>query len=200
MKPIPNKWRNRGMLGCAGALLTCICVGASVVTSTGGKPTPTVPPVVLDTEVIELVPARLDVVQPTLTPKQVTRTPLATATATDTATDIPSTATEAPTSTPRPTSTLRSATHTLAPTRTLAPAWTATLPPPTQAPLPTQPPTQPPPPPAANCDPSYPDVCIPPPPPDLDCGDIPHRRFRVLAPDPHNFDGNDNDGIGCESG
>lgn len=49
-----------------------------------------------------------------------------------------------------------------------------------------------------NCDPSYPDVCIPPPPPDLDCGDISHRRFRVLPPDPHRFDG-DKDGIGCES-
>ncbi len=49
-----------------------------------------------------------------------------------------------------------------------------------------------------NCDPSYPDVCIPPSPPDLDCGDITHRRFRVLPPDPHRFDGRDNDGIGCE--
>jgi hypothetical protein len=50
----------------------------------------------------------------------------------------------------------------------------------------------------SNCDPSYPDVCIPPNPPDLDCGDIPHRRFRVLPPDPHKFDGSDGDGIGCE--
>lgn len=49
-----------------------------------------------------------------------------------------------------------------------------------------------------NCDPSYPDVCIPPPPPDLNCGDISHRRFRVVGSDPHGFDG-DNDGIGCES-
>ena len=48
-----------------------------------------------------------------------------------------------------------------------------------------------------GCDPSYPTVCIPPPPPDLDCGEIPHRRFEVLAPDPHRFDG-DKDGIGCE--
>lgn len=50
-----------------------------------------------------------------------------------------------------------------------------------------------------NCHPAYPDVCIPPPPPDLDCADIPHRRFRVLRQygDPHRFDG-DNDGIGCE--
>ena len=57
-------------------------------------------------------------------------------------------------------------------------------------------------PPQAKCDPSYPDVCIPPPPPDLDCGQITHRRFRVIrttaTPDPHRFDG-DRDGIGCES-
>jgi micrococcal nuclease len=50
-----------------------------------------------------------------------------------------------------------------------------------------------------RCDPSYPDVCIPPPPPDLDCGDIPYRSFRVLPPDPHRFDGRDDDGVGCES-
>ena len=48
-----------------------------------------------------------------------------------------------------------------------------------------------------NCDPSYPDVCIPPPPPRLNCRDIPHRRFRVRQPDPHGFD-RDRDGIGCE--
>lgn len=49
-----------------------------------------------------------------------------------------------------------------------------------------------------NCDPSYPTVCIPPPPPDLDCKDVPYRRFQVLPPDPHRFD-RDNNGIGCES-
>ena len=49
-----------------------------------------------------------------------------------------------------------------------------------------------------GCDPAYPSVCIPPPPPDLDCGDIPDRRFAVLPPDPHRFDGN-HDGVGCES-
>lgn len=49
----------------------------------------------------------------------------------------------------------------------------------------------------AACDPSYPTICIPPPPPDLDCTDIPQRRFTVLAPDPHNLD-QDGDGIGCE--
>lgn len=50
---------------------------------------------------------------------------------------------------------------------------------------------------AKLCDPSYPDVCIPPYPPDLDCSDIPERRFRVVGPDPHRFDG-DKHGIGCE--
>jgi len=47
-----------------------------------------------------------------------------------------------------------------------------------------------------NCDSSYPDVCIPLAPPDLNCGDISYKRFRVLAPDPHRFD-KDKDGIGC---
>jgi micrococcal nuclease len=51
---------------------------------------------------------------------------------------------------------------------------------------------------SGNCDSSYPGICIPPPPPDLDCKDIPYKRFQVLSPDPHGFDG-DHDGIGCES-
>src|SRR5215216_4272042 len=42
---------------------------------------------------------------------------------------------------------------------------------------------------AAVCDPSYPDVCIAPAPPDLDCAEVPYRRFRVLPPDQHGFDG-----------
>lgn len=54
------------------------------------------------------------------------------------------------------------------------------------------------PPPPSNCDPAYPDVCIPSPPPDLDCKDITYRRFRVIPPDPHSFD-SDHDGIGCEN-
>ena len=36
-------------------------------------------------------------------------------------------------------------------------------------------------------------------PPDLDCGDVEFRRFTVVPPDPHGFDG-DSDGVGCESG
>ncbi len=49
----------------------------------------------------------------------------------------------------------------------------------------------------AGCDPSYPGVCIAPAPPDLDCGHIADRRFAVVGPDPHRFDG-DGDGVGCE--
>lgn len=52
--------------------------------------------------------------------------------------------------------------------------------------------------PASECHPSYPTLCLPGA-PDLDCGDISARRFPVLPPDPHRFDG-DHDGIGCESG
>jgi len=64
------------------------------------------------------------------------------------------------------------------------------------------PPPPPPPPTSGKCAASYPTVCIAPPPPDLDCGDIPYRNFRVrwdvADPDPHRFDGN-RDGVGCES-
>ena len=51
---------------------------------------------------------------------------------------------------------------------------------------------------APNCDPAYPDFCIPPPPPDLNCADINGNNFTVLPPDPHGWDGN-NDGVGCQS-
>jgi hypothetical protein len=50
----------------------------------------------------------------------------------------------------------------------------------------------------SRCSPAYPGVCLPPPPPDLDCGDISARNFRVLRPDPHHLDG-DGDGVGCET-
>ncbi len=52
-------------------------------------------------------------------------------------------------------------------------------------------------PPGDNCDPSYPDSCIPPYPPDLNCDDVPEEGFAVRPPDPHGFDG-DGDGVGCE--
>ena len=102
--------------------------------------------------------------------------------------------TREPTATPQPTPT-----PTLQPTPSPEPTPTP-VPTPTPIPTPTPvPPTPTPTPARQNCDPSYPGVCIPPPPPDLDCGDIPYRRFQVLPPDPHRFD-NDGDGIGCESG
>lgn len=73
--------------------------------------------------------------------------------------------------------------------------------PPTATPLPPPAapaaPAAPPAPVASNCDPSYPSLCIPIGAPDLDCPDISARRFPVLPPDPHRFDG-DHDGIGCE--
>lgn len=57
----------------------------------------------------------------------------------------------------------------------------------------------PPPAPSADCDPSYPDFCLAPSwvIGDMNCGDVPHRRFTVYAPDSHGFDGN-SDGVGCE--
>jgi micrococcal nuclease len=51
---------------------------------------------------------------------------------------------------------------------------------------------------SGDCDSSYPSVCIPPAPPDLDCGDIWHKNFKVISPDPHRFD-RDGDGRGCDS-
>jgi micrococcal nuclease len=48
-----------------------------------------------------------------------------------------------------------------------------------------------------SCDRSYPDICIPPNSADLNCPDIPYRRFKVIPPDPHGFD-RDGDGVGCE--
>ena len=66
----------------------------------------------------------------------------------------------------------------------------------TTAVLPLVPPAAP----RSNCDPSYPDVCIPPYSKvgDLDCGDVSFKNIRVVGSDPHGFDGRDQDGIGCE--
>lgn len=52
--------------------------------------------------------------------------------------------------------------------------------------------------PQQRCDPSYPDFCLPVGIGDLNCPDIPYRRFTVVGSDPHGFD-RDNDGVGCES-
>jgi hypothetical protein len=78
----------------------------------------------------------------------------------------------------------------------------ATVPPtttPEPLPQPTAKPVSPPTPTARACDASYPDFCLAPGIADLDCGEISHRNFAVLPPDPHGFD-RDNDGIGCEGG
>jgi len=90
----------------------------------------------------------------------------------------PATATRRPTLKP---TTVRSApTIAVIPTKKPTVAIAPTVPPPTWTPVIAP----------SNCDPSYPDFCIPPPPPDLDCKDVkPHKRFRVLPPDPHGFDG-----------
>jgi endonuclease YncB( thermonuclease family) len=79
------------------------------------------------------------------------------------------------------------------------PACRPTATPVTPRVAPTLPPSPTTAPPSGNCSPAYPTVCIPPPPPDLDCRQIPFRRFEVLPPDPHRFDP-ESDGIGCEMG
>jgi hypothetical protein len=114
-----------------------------------------------------------------------TTLPAATATARSTST-TPWTTTAGPTTT-----------RSTAPRRSVAPPTTSrrvapTSPPTTRRRTTTTAPQR-------HCDPFYPGVCIPPYPPDLDCGDVPYRNFRVLAPDPHGFDGSDNEGRGCES-
>ncbi len=111
--------------------------------------------------------------------------PVRTVTVTSIVTSI---VTVVPTTTEPPTTqTTRAPTTTTAPTTTLRPTATTRRP---------RPPTTPPP--TRDCDPSYPDFCIPPPPPDLDCPDIGRTDFTVVGADPHRFDA-DNDGIGCES-
>jgi uncharacterized protein YraI len=53
---------------------------------------------------------------------------------------------------------------------------------------------------AGDCDPSYPDLCIPPGSADLNCDyvfSLGLRSITVYAPDPHGFD-DDGDGAGCE--
>jgi micrococcal nuclease len=53
-----------------------------------------------------------------------------------------------------------------------------------------------------DCDPAYPDLCVPPLPPDLNCDYVYDQGFRhitVLSPDPYHLDGN-RDGVACEGG
>ncbi len=117
--------------------------------------------------------------------ERATNTPTPTPSATSTVTPTPpptATATPEPsaTPTPRPPATATS-------TSTQRPNPIVSAPTPTTAPAGDR----------AGCDPSYPTVCIPPKPPDLACKDVSAKRFTVLPPDPHGFDG-DKDGIGCE--
>lgn len=124
-----------------------------------------------------------------------------------------------PVGTVTPTSTVRPASATASPTAvrtapvtalTAAPTVVATARPATPAPTPTRTPAPvtpappPPPPPTSNCDPSYPDVCIPRGAADYDCaggtGNGPNYirgPIRVLPPDPHDLD-RDGNGIGCQ--
>ena len=53
---------------------------------------------------------------------------------------------------------------------------------------------------AGNCDPNYEGACVPlyDRAGDLDCADI-GSAVTVVGSDPHGFDGNDNDGLGCET-
>jgi hypothetical protein len=128
---------------------------------------------------------------------------------------IMATTTLAPTTTPAPT--------TLAATTTLAPITTTTsratlppttMPPPTSTLPPTTTPAPPPPAvtvafvpaiPASDCDPNYEGACVPIA-SDVDCaggsGNGPayvDGPVRVIGSDIYGLDGNDNDGIGCES-
>lgn len=52
---------------------------------------------------------------------------------------------------------------------------------------------------AGQCESAYPDFCLPIG-VDVDCPDIPWKNFRIVDDaDPYKLDGNDNDGIACES-
>lgn len=51
--------------------------------------------------------------------------------------------------------------------------------------------------PVPGCDPNYSGACIPRHPPDLDCGEMRARNFRVVGSDVHNLDVDD-DRIACE--
>ncbi len=124
---------------------------------------------------------------PTSDGKTETPEPTVTSTPTNTPTNTPTpTVTDTPTNTPVPTA-VPEPTDPPPPATNPPPPSTPVPPPPTERPV------------VENCDPSYPDVCIAPYPPDLNCGDIPYTDIRVLPPDPHGFDGHDNDGLGCVS-
>jgi len=103
---------------------------------------------------------------------------------------VVTTTTNAPTTTTSTTSTtIQAVATTVRPATTVpttrAPATTA---PRNAAPLPAV---------GGGCDANYAGACIPSG-PDVDCGDITAKRFRVVGDDVHRLDA-DNDGIACES-
>lgn len=110
----------------------------------------------------------------------------------------------------RQTTTSEAVTTTMATTTTVL---TTTTTPPVTTPRPTipratTPPTAPPVTtvPSGSCHPSYTGACVPIA-SDVDCGGgsgngpayVYEKRFRVVGPDEYGLDGNDNDGIACES-
>ena len=160
-------------------LLACVCCPATLFTSTLAVPTRT----------------------PTLEPTA-PRLPTATLPRVTTRTQVPPSPIATLTPMVMPTSPSRAQTQAATQARTVsatAPSRSVATSVPTAAKLPpTKPPATSPAVRSGNCDPAYPDVCIPSPPPDLSCAKVaPLKRFRVLPPDPHGFDG-DRDGIGCE--
>lgn len=158
-----------------------VLVFAAPVSQSSKAPTPTA------TAGLTLPTVAGSTVTPTLSPTATPVIPTATTSPTATAAPPNLTATSIPAAAATPTVRVATATTTPKPAAT---ATATTRPPatPTATAMPS----------TANCDPAYPDVCIEPPPPDLNCKDVPYKRFRVLPPDPHNFDA-DKDGIGCES-
>lgn len=81
-----------------------------------------------------------------------------------------------------------------------SPPPAAVEPPPSEPAVVVPPPVAPPPAAGGECDPHYPTVCIQ---PfilgDVNCPQVPYSSFTVLPPDPHDLDGNNNNGIGCEN-
>jgi hypothetical protein len=155
--------------GALAALLGCLLVLTQVASSVSAAAS-TAASLLAAYPTPSAAPLPTETPPPTLT-VTATRTPSPTNT-------IPATASASPsqTSTPVPSAT---AAATLTPLLLLQPTNTSLIPI------------------SGDCDPAYPGVCIPPAPPDLDCGDVSYRRFQVLPPDPHGFDG-DADGVGCE--
>ncbi|CRK60935.1 putative nuclease [Alloactinosynnema sp. L-07] len=126
--------------------------------------------------------SRLAAVPSAAGPAQGVTESLTTVTSIPVATTTVATTTVIATTPPRTTTTTTTTTSRPKPTTTTRPAETQPV---------TAPATKP------GCDASYPTLCLPGTGPDLDCKQIPQRRFPVRPPDRHRFDDN-GDGVGCE--